>query len=328
MSVDIDRTMGGRATIRDVLFDAERRLAAVGVPSPSVDAAEIVAFAMGTTRGRLILQDPIGSDERVQIERLLTKRLSRVPLQHLIGTVGFRYLEVSVGMGVFIPRPETELVAEAAIRELKLQPDGHRIGVDLCAGSGAIAISLATEAPGSVIHAVELSDDAIVWTRRNVARHEQLIGDAASRVEVLHDDSCAAADPGHGLSSLAGQVAVVVSNPPYVPSGMVPREPEVRDHEPKIALYGGEDGLDIVRGVLRTAAILLRPGGLLVIEHSDMQGVEAGPKGVPGAAREMTTDDELATMTSILPGRPVWTKVADRTDLAGRPRFTVARRVE
>ncbi len=328
MSVDIDRTIGGRATIRDVLFDAERRLAAVGVPSPAVDAAEIVAFAMGTTRGRLILQDPIGSDERVQIERLLTKRLSRVPLQHLIGTVGFRYLDVSVGMGVFIPRPETELVAEAAIRELKLQPEGDRIGVDLCAGSGAIAIALATEAPGSVIHAVELSDEAIVWTRRNVSGHEQLIGDAASCVEVLHDDACAAADPGHGLSALAGRVAVVVSNPPYVPSGMVPREPEVRDHEPKMALYGGEDGLDVVRGVLRTAAILLRPGGLLVIEHSDMQGVEAGPKGVPGAARDMTADDELATMTSILPGRHVWTKVADRTDLTGRPRFTVARRVE
>ena len=204
MSIDIDRTIGGRATIRDVMFDAERRLAAVGVPSPSVDAAEIVAFAMGTTRGRLILQDPIGSDERVQIERLLTKRLSRVPLQHLIGSVGFRYLDISVGMGVFIPRPETELVAEAAIRELKLRPEGERIGVDLCTGSGAIAIALATEAPGSAIHAVELSDEAIVWTRRNVARHEQLIGDAASSVEVLHDDACAAADPGHGLSLLAG----------------------------------------------------------------------------------------------------------------------------
>ena len=109
---------------------------------------------------------------------------------------------------------------------------------------------------------------------------------------------------------------------------MVPREPEVRDHEPTIALYGGEDGLDVVRGVLRTAAILLRPGGLLVVEHSDMQGIAAGPKGVPGAAREMVADEELSTMTSLLPGSPVWTRITDRIDLSGRPRFTLARLVE
>ena len=327
MSIDIDRTMGGRETIRDVLFDAERRLAAVGVPSPSIDAAEIVAFAMGTTRSHLILLDPIGSDERVQIERLLTKRLSRVPLQHLIGTVGFRYLDVSVGMGVFIPRPETELVAEAAIREIKLQPEGARIAVDLCTGSGAIAIALGTEAKGSIIHGVELSNDAIVWTRRNVAAYEERLSEAGSRVEVIHDDAALVADPGHALATLAGQVAVVVSNPPYVPSGMVPREPEVRDHEPTIALYGGEDGLDVVRGVLRTAAILLRPGGLLVVEHSDMQGLAAGPKGVPGAAREMVADEELSTMTGLLPGDAVWTRITDRIDLTGRPRFTLARLV-
>ncbi len=167
MSWTEDRTMGGRVTVRDVLFDAEHRLAAVGIPSPSVDAAEIVAFALGTTRSRLFLQDQITVDDKVRVEQLLTRRLSRVPLQHLLGSTGFRRIDVEVGPGVFIPRPETELATEAGIRELALQAAGERVGVDLCAGSAAIAISLGMEVPGSHVFAVELSDDAIDWTRRN-----------------------------------------------------------------------------------------------------------------------------------------------------------------
>ena len=124
MSWTEDHTIGGRVTVRDVLFDAEHRLKAVGIPSPSVDAAQIVAYALGTTRNRLFLQEAMTADQRVRVEQLLTKRLSRVPLQHLLGSTGFRHIEVQVGPGVFIPRPETELLTEAGIRELALQPAG------------------------------------------------------------------------------------------------------------------------------------------------------------------------------------------------------------
>ena len=322
-----EATVGGRESVRDVLFDSERRLAAVGVPSPSVDSAEIVAFVMGTTRSRLFLQDSMTPDQRVQVEKLLAKRLSRVPLQHLLGTAAFRRIEVEVGPGVFIPRPETELVTEAGLRELVDRPAGERIAVDLCSGSGAIAISLGLEAPGSRVHAVEWSDDAIDWTRRNAASHEAALTAVGSLVEVLHADATIVADPGQPLARLAGQVAVVVTNPPYIPDQMVPREPEVKDFEPAMALYGGEDGLDVVRGVVRTAAILLRPGGLLVVEHADVQGNEAGTRGVPGVLTGWRTDLELATMANIPAGRPVFEKVVDRIDLNGLPRFTLARRV-
>jgi release factor glutamine methyltransferase len=327
MSWTEDRTVGGRVTVRDVLFDAEHRLSAVGIPSPSFDAAEIVAFVLGTTRTRLLLQDQITVDDKVRVEQLLAKRLSRVPLQHLLGTTGFRRIDVEVGPGVFIPRPETELATEAGIRELALQPPADRIGVDLCAGSGAIAISLGIEAEGSRVYAVELSDDAIGWTRRNVSSYEDRLAAKGSRVEIIHDDAIEVADPGHALARLAGRVAVVVTNPPYVPNSMIPREPEVRDHEPRMALYGGDDGMDVIRGVLRTAAILLRPGGLVVIEHADVQGIAAGSSGVPGLVKAMHADAELATMIDVPAGRHVFTSVTDRIDLNGLPRFTLARRV-
>ena len=328
MSWTEDRTVGGRVTVRDVLFDAEHRLSAVGIPSPSVDAAEIVAFVLGIRRNRLFLQDQITVEDKVRVEQLLAKRLSRVPLQHLLGTTGFRRIDVEVGPGVFIPRPETELATEAGIRELALQPPGDRIGVDLCSGSGAIAISLGIEADGSRIFAVELSNEAIDWTRRNVSSYEERLTVKGSRVEVIHDDAMAVADPGHALAKLAGRVAVVVTNPPYVPNSMIPREPEVRDHEPRMALYGGEDGMDVIRGVLRTAAILLRPGGLVVIEHADVQGIAAGASGVPGLVRAMVSDAGLAAVIDVPVGRPIFTSVADRIDLNGLPRFTLARRVD
>ncbi|MCX6433308.1 MAG: peptide chain release factor N(5)-glutamine methyltransferase [Actinobacteria bacterium] len=326
MSWTEDHTVGGRVTIRDVLFDAEHRLGRVGVPSPNVDAAELVAFALGTTRNRLFLQDEITGEQKLRVEQLLARRLTRVPLQHLLGTAGFRHIEVEVGPGVFIPRPETELVTEAGLRELAAQPVGQRIGVDLCSGSGAIAISLALEAEGSRVHAVELSDDAITWTRRNVLAYEDRVAAKGSRVEVLHEDATTVADPGHPLAGLTGQVAVVVTNPPYIPDAMIPREPEVRDHEPGMALYGGDDGMDVIRGVLRTAAILLRPGGLVVIEHADVQGLVAGVAGVPAVTSALVADASLSSLTGVPVGQPLFTSVADRIDLNGLPRFTLARR--
>jgi release factor glutamine methyltransferase len=322
-----DRTIGGRVTVRDMLVDAERRLSAVGISSPPVDAAEIMAFALGTTRNRLFLQDEVTPEQRVHIEQLLTRRISRTPLQHLLGSTGFRHIEVEVGPGVFIPRPETELVTEAAIRELAVQPVGERIAVDLCAGSGAIAISLGLEVEGSRIHAVELSDDAVGWTRRNVDAYQARLSAVGSGVDVIHDDVAVVADHGHSLSRLAGRVAVVIANPPYIPDHMIPREPEVRDHEPAIALYGGDDGLDVVRALLRTAAVLIRPGGLLVIEHADVQGLAAGARGVPGVVSAMTVDPLLSGLVNLPVGAKVFRSVTDRIDLNGLPRFTLARRV-
>lgn len=322
-----DRTIGGRVTVRDMLVDAERRLNGVGVPSPSVDAAEIIAFALGTTRSRLFLQDEVTPEQRVHIEQLLTRRVTRTPLQHLLGGTGFRHIEVEVGPGVFIPRPETELVTEAAVRELAAQPVGERIAVDLCSGSGAIAISLGLEVDGSRVHAVELSDDAIVWTRRNVDAHHARLSAVGSGVEVVHDDAGEVAALGRPLERLTGRVAVVIANPPYIPSHMIPREPEVREHEPAMALYGGDDGLDVVRTLLRTAAILLRPEGLLVIEHADVQGTAAGARGVPGVVSAMTVDHHLSPRIGLPVGAKVFRSVTDRIDLNGLPRFTLARRV-
>lgn len=309
-----DVTEGGRTTVRDVLVDAERRLERAGVPSPSVDATELVAFALGTTRTRLFLHDRLDPDQRVRVEQLITQRLNRVPLQHITGTAGFRRISVSVGPGVFIPRPETELVAEAAVRALLESPEDSRIAVDLCAGSGAIAISLGTEVPQARVWAVELDDTAVGWTRANVAEHRAQLDAVGSSVEVVHEDATRVADS--ALALWVAQCTVVVSNPPYIPVGMVPREPEVRDHEPRIALYGGEDGMDLVRGIAMCAATLLRPGGCFVIEHADVQGPAGSHGGVPAV---------IAGCRDAA-GRSVFTEVTDRTDFNGRPRFTVATR--
>jgi len=319
------QTIGARTSVRDVLVDAEWRLRRAGVPSPAVDAAEIVAFVLQVPRTRLFLLDDLRDDQKVRIEQLLALRLSRVPLQHIVGTAPFRHLELQVGQGVFIPRPETELVTEAALRALLESDD--RIAVDLCSGSGAIALALATECPGSEVHAVELDDAAVAWTRRNVDEHADALRAVGSSVTVHHRDATTAADSGGPLEELRGRVGVVASNPPYIPSSMVPREPEVRDHEPPVALYGGPDGLDIVRGVARTAALLLRPGGLLVIEHADVQGTAAGPAGVPSVLDCLVADEDVFSASGGVVGGPVFDTAVDRIDLNGLPRFTLARRV-
>lgn len=319
------QTLGARTSVRDVLVDAEWRLKRAGVPSPAVDAAEIVALVLQVPRTRLFLLDDISDDQKVRIEQLLALRLSRVPLQHITGTAAFRHLELQVGPGVFIPRPETELVTEAAVRAL-LESD-TRVAVDLCSGSGAVALALATECPGSEVHAVELDEDAVGWTRRNVDDHADQLRAGGSSVTVHHADATTAADVGGVLEGLRGRVGVVASNPPYIPVSMVPREPEVRDHEPRVALYGGADGLDVVRGVARTAALLLRPGGLLVIEHADVQGSKAGAGGVPSVLDSLHVDEDVRRASGGVVGQRVFSTAVDRIDLNGLPRFTLARRV-
>lgn len=292
--------------LRSVLVDAERRLTAAGVPSPRTDAELLLAHALGVPRTRLVLSDEVDQAVLVRYEALLVRRAARQPVQHLIGQAPFRYLTLAVGRGVFVPRPETEVVTEAAIRELR--ETENRLAVDLCSGSGAIGLSVAVEVPGSVVHLVERDPAAVEWLHRNVAVHADQLAGVGSQVAV-HTADAGTVHQG-ALADLIGSVDVVACNPPYIPDAAVPREEEVRDYDPPGALYGGDDGLDVVRSVAAAAAALLRPGAHLVMEHGDQQGESAGELGVPAVLRATGHYDE----------------VVDRVDLTGRDRYTVARR--
>jgi release factor glutamine methyltransferase len=274
-----------------LLADAARRLAEAGVESPRVDAELLLAFVLGTSRTGLLTVDGVPDDAAARFAALLDQRADRVPLQHLTGRAPFRHLELAVGPGVFVPRPETEALVGWALE--RLAGLDEPVVVDLGSGSGAIALSIAHEHPGARVHAVEHDPVAVEWTRTNAA---------GSTVEVLAGDMT---DPAL-LRDLDGTVDLVVSNPPYVPDGArVPRE--VADHDPPLALWGGPDGLDVVRGLLRTAARLLRPGGWLGIEHADQQG---------------------SSLPALVRAHGGFVDVADHPDLAGRPRFTTAQRAQ
>jgi release factor glutamine methyltransferase len=295
------------STARDLVADATNRLTHAGVASPSVDAAELLAHVLGTTRGRLLLQDEVTDEHKREFERLVTKRLGRTPLQHLTGQAGFRYLWMQVGPGAFVPRPETEVLTEIAIREVRdVGATGveRPVVVDLCSGTGAIAVSIATECTEVDVHAVELSPDALVWTHRNAQSHAEAMAERGSRLTVHQGD---ATQPDGPLAFLRGKVHVVVTNPPYIPDAATPVDPEVALHDPRLALYGGADGLDVIRGMLPVAAALLAPGGFIAIEHADAQG-ESAEAGVPALLRSAG-----------------WTEVLDHDDLNGRPRVTTAR---
>jgi release factor glutamine methyltransferase len=278
-----------------MLVDAARRLTEAGVESPRVDAELLLAAVLDVSRSRLLTLIDVPDDVTVRFGTLVDQRADRVPLQHLTGRAPFRFLELAVGPGVFVPRPETEQLTGWALERLAGIP--APVVVDLGSGSGAIALSLAHECPGARVTAVERDPGAIEWTRHNaVARTEA--GD--SPVTVIDGDMT---DPAL-LTDLDGTVDLVVSNPPYVPDGArVPRE--VADHDPPLALWGGPDGLDVVRGLLVTAARLLRPGGRLGIEHADQQG---------------------SALPALVRAHGGFTEVEDHPDLAGRPRFTTARR--
>ena len=256
-----------------------------------MDAELLLAFVLGTSRTALLTVDGVPDDAAARFAALLDQRADRVPLQHLTGRAPFRHVELAVGPGVFVPRPETEALVGWALE--RLTGLDEPVVVDLGSGSGAIALSIAHEHPGARVHAVEHDPVAIEWTRTNAA---------GSTVEVLAGDMT---DPAL-LRDLDGTVDLVVSNPPYVPDGArVPRE--VADHDPPLALWGGPDGLDVVRGLLRTAARLLRPGGWLGIEHADQQGT---------------------SLPALVRAHGGFVDVADHPDLAGRPRFTTAQRAQ
>lgn len=281
-------------TLAAVVRAAAERLAAAGVPDPLVDAELLAGHVRGLRRGELqaaiVRGDTINEGDATALDALVVRREAREPLQHLTGVAPFRHLELAVGPGVFVPRPETETVAQFAIDALTNAPDPEPIGVDLCTGSGAIALAMATEVPHSRVFAVELSPDAHAWAARNTA-------DAANLTLVQGD----LADT---LGELDGTASVVISNPPYVPDDAIPRDPEVRLFDPAMALYAGADGLDIVRVLSRRALALLRSGGLLVIEHGELQGE---------AIRGLLTGDG-------------WRAPRTHTDLTHRDRATTALR--
>ncbi|MER7150364.1 peptide chain release factor N(5)-glutamine methyltransferase [Streptomyces lydicus] len=268
---------------------ATQRLADAGVPSPRFDAEELAAHVHGVKRSQLHTVPDADFDARYW--EAIARREAREPLQHITGRAFFRYLELHVGPGVFVPRPETESVVGWAIDAVRAMDVVEPLIVDLCTGSGAIALALAQEVPRSRVHAVELSEEALEYARKNVE---------GSRVVLHHGDALTA------LPELDGQVDLVVSNPPYIPlTEWEYVAPEARDHDPELALFSGPDGLDTIRGIERTAHRLLRPGGVVVIEHADTQG---------GQVPWIFTEERG------------WADAADHPDLNNRPRFATARR--
>jgi len=274
---------------RNALAFATATLSAAGCASARNDAELLLAHVLGVARGQLVLIDEVPDEQRSHLDALIARRAANEPLQHLTGRARFRRLELAVGPGVFIPRPETALIVDLAESALRTASTV----VDLCSGSGAIALAVADEFPAAWVVAVERSAQALVWLLRNVS---------GTQVEVVEAD---VAEP-ELLATLAGTIDVVVSNPPYVPSGSRPDlAPDVA-HDPPEALFAGEDGLALMPALAATAARLLRPGGLFVVEHDDSQG---------------------ETVPDLLMASGQWTDVTDHTDLTGRSRFASAVRL-
>ena len=283
-------------SVAEALRSAVDRLSAAGIADPTVDAELLAAFVLGGGRGAVqaaaIRGDTLTQADSDRLDQLVTRRATREPLQHITGTAPFRHLELRVGPGVFVPRPETEMVAQLAIDALRAAASASPVAVDLGTGSGAIALAMATEVPHARVFAAENSVDAYIWTKENFAH----VG--------ADNATLAFVDLTHAFPELDGTVSVVASNPPYVPDAAIPRDPEVRFFDPPAALYGGEDGLDVVRVLSRVGLRLAHPGGMIVIEHGEWQGE---------AIRGILTADG-------------WRAAATHPDLTHRDRATTALR--
>ncbi|CAL8898541.1 release factor glutamine methyltransferase [Kocuria varians] len=247
-------------SLAQAIAGARRELAAAGVASPDADAALLAAHALGLSRGETEAKAILGAPEPAGYRELVARRVRREPLQHITGRAPFRQLDLAVGPGVFVPRPETELLVQLALdhaRQWREHGEVHPAVVDLGSGSGAIALAVATEDPACRVTAVEREPEALRWTRQNLA---------GSRVRLLECDYRDVTVEG------SGRFCVVVTNPPYVPVGEVPGDPEVRDYDPPTALYGGdESGMLFPAAAMDTALRLLRPGGSFVMEHAESQ---------------------------------------------------------
>lgn len=282
--------------VADAVAEATTTLAAAHIGSPRVDAELLAAFVLGVSRGRLAAAADLTKQQEDRLREFVRARASRVPLQHLTGSAPFRHLEVGVGEGVFVPRPETEVLVEWGLRWLGRRPGA--LVVDLCSGSGAIAMSVAAEAMTPRVYAVEREPAALRWLRRNVAD----LGPAGLDVTVVEAD---ATDPA-ALAELDGSVDLVLCNPPYVPEvAAAELPPEVSRHDPHVAVFGGVDGLDVIRPLIGRIAALLRPGGAFAIEHDETHAYV-----VPALVHADRRFDDVEL----------------HHDLAWRPRFTTATR--
>jgi release factor glutamine methyltransferase len=284
-----------RQPLRLAILEAERTLAAAGVPSPRVDAELLAASLLGVERTKLMMVPLVDPEVVDALRDLVRRRAKRVPLQHLTGIATLGNVTLSVGPGVFIPRPETELLLAWGLAGL--EGVGEPVVVDLCTGSGALGLAVANARPDATVHAVETDPVALSWARWN-ADEQSRAGDTP-----IHLHAADVADP-QLLRELDGLVDLVLCNPPYVPEG-TPVPPEVQGHDPPHAVFGGRDGLDVVRHAITCAARLLRPGGRVAIEHDDTHG---------------------GSVPALMSARRVLVDVEDHTDLAGRARFATARR--
>jgi release factor glutamine methyltransferase len=280
--------------ISEALKTATEKLASAGVQTPDVDALLLSCFVLGVPRSELTMRslsnETFPESMLGQYLEAVARREKREPLQHITGLAPFRYVELHVGPGVFTPRPETEQLVGLAIEKIK-GVKNPRV-VDLCSGSGAIAISIATELVGAEVYSVELSEQAFGFLKRNYEKYG------------LDSGSAKNADLEEAFDELQGTFDLVISNPPYIPDAAVPVDLEVQLHEPSLALYGGEDGLDVIRKVSSRALYLLKPSGLLLIEHSDSQA--------------LAISQLLLTQG--------WLEVISSKDLAGKDRMISARK--
>ena len=278
--------------VSELLSESSGKLKEAGVTSATVDAELLACYCLGVSRSELALM--VATRQEFPEESLelfltaLARRVARQPLQHITGTAAFRHLDLKVGPGVFTPRPETEQVVGFALEKISNVP--NPLIVDLCSGSGAIAISLATEVLGSNVFAVEKSKEAFSFLQQNAASYG--LAEMNLRNEDLQES----------LPELDGKVDLVISNPPYIPNDAIPIDLEVQLHEPSMSLYGGVDGLDVVRQISNRALTLLKPGGLLVMEHADTQSRAIG---------------ELLLAEG-------WLEIEARADLAGKDRMISA----
>lgn len=285
-----------RTSVRAEILHATQLLTEAGIVSARVDAELLAAHLLDVPRMRLGLHPLAEFGWAEQYRAVVRQRAARIPLQHLTGSADLAGTTVLVGPGVFIPRPETESLVAWAVQALS--GTERPVVVDLCTGSGAIALAVAAARPDAIVHAVERAPAALGWARRNAERQARAGG---TPLRLRGGDVL---DP-RVLADLDGAADLVTANPPYVPAGAT-LDPEVREHDPLDAVVAGADGLDVIRPLVSVIAGLLREGGVLAMEHDDTHG---------------------ETVPALFSARRVFAEVQDHADLAGRPRFVTARRV-
>ncbi|WP_407445549.1 peptide chain release factor N(5)-glutamine methyltransferase [Rhodococcus sp. (in: high G+C Gram-positive bacteria)] len=287
-----------RQPLRLAIIEAASVLEEAGVASPRVDAELLAAHLLGIERGRLGLVPLVDSAMIEAYRAMVDQRAKRIPLQYILGTSPMGEIDLAVGPGVFVPRPETELLLGWALAFLERHGRHNPVVLDLCTGSGALALAIAHARPDAVVHAVELEPRALAWARQNA---ETRANDGDTPI-VLHQGDVTDRTL---LAALEGAVDIVVSNPPYIPEGTV-LEPEVAEHDPHSALFGGPDGLSVIKPMISNIARWLRIGGAAAVEHDDTNGM---------------------LVAELFAQRRVFGDVVEHYDLAGKPRFVVAHRV-